>query len=265
MAVANWLLCALVVVAEMYYGAHSGRSLRLWLLLAFVLGTFQFASDLVRLEDGHDTRAAIRMAAYGPLVILGLLSICETDTPTDDAYRSVLPPDETAEASTQASTPTAKIYNEEATASFWSRVTFSWISPILQLGATRALEQSDLYELQTRDGTQYQVNKLSNAWAAEVSARARARSNQEHPLTTRTRDSLTLRDDQPRAAQRGQLAPPACSGRLVFIHPAHLRCVAPARAMAFSFAPFSLPTAATLGSRACTRRPTPRSCSSTPF
>ena len=57
--------------------------------------------------------------------------------------------------------------NAEATASFASRLSFSWCNSILSLGATRALEQEDLYDLQMNDRTAPSARRLVRNWAHE--------------------------------------------------------------------------------------------------
>lgn len=57
--------------------------------------------------------------------------------------------------------------NAEATASFASRLSFSWCNSILSLGATRALEQEDLYDLQVNDRTAPSARRLVRNWGHE--------------------------------------------------------------------------------------------------
>ena len=70
----------------------------------------------------------LRIVAFLPALILGLVAIFESDTPSDSAYLQPQQPllhDSAVEAAPR---------NREATASFWSRYTFSWCSNILRDG-----------------------------------------------------------------------------------------------------------------------------------
>jgi len=58
----------------------------------------------------------------------------------------------------------------EATASYYSRLTFSWLSPLLARGRTTPLEQTDVYELTTEDTAGYNAARLAAAWDREARA-----------------------------------------------------------------------------------------------
>ena len=58
--------------------------------------------------------------------------------------------------------------NAEATASFFSRITFSWLTGLLVTGKARALEHTDLFMLQTRDATKRNYELLLRAWEVEA-------------------------------------------------------------------------------------------------
>ena len=124
------------------------------------------------IQDGSEALAptdVVRLAAFGPELILGLSAIFESDTPSSRAYggagsgatgsRRLLEP----EGIDKPLRP-----NAEATASFFSRLTFSWLSSTLASGAKRALEHDELFDLQTTDATVHNAGLLQAAWRREM-------------------------------------------------------------------------------------------------
>jgi hypothetical protein len=53
----------------------------------------------------------------------------------------------------------------EATASLFSLITFSWITPLLGLGYARRLEVTDLYKLQSERGAAHIADKITESFA----------------------------------------------------------------------------------------------------
>ena len=134
-----------------------------------------------------DERRVIQIGVQGLVVLLGVVGFFQPDTPSERAYT-----DEehgggsgsggglgahllgagiinggTVEAGINAAAGSALRPNAEATASFASRLSFSWCSSILALGAKRALEQDDLYDLQINDRTAPSARRLVRNWARE--------------------------------------------------------------------------------------------------
>ena len=56
----------------------------------------------------------------------------------------------------------------EATAGFFSLITFGWMTPLLCLGYARQLEATDLYKLQSERGAAYMANKIIKSFAQQV-------------------------------------------------------------------------------------------------
>ena len=56
----------------------------------------------------------------------------------------------------------------EATASLFSLITFSWMSPLLALGYARPLEATDLYKLQTERGAAYIADRITESFARRM-------------------------------------------------------------------------------------------------
>lgn len=195
-----WTCSAGLSFAEARTGRRSGRSLRLWLMLAMLHACLRLAADVERVATSAvsigDRSPLVRMATCVLSVALGLCALCEPDSPSEDAYahnatfrsfsgatglstslNARLLPSE-GPASPQglgsprgAGSTERGLRNTEATASYWSRWTFSWLSGILRLGSRRALEQTDLYDLQVEDATAYNSAKLSDAWQREQQRR----------------------------------------------------------------------------------------------
>ncbi|CAN0150351.1 unnamed protein product, partial [Phaeothamnion confervicola] len=55
-------------------------------------------------------------------------------------------------------------------ASWWNRWSFSFVGPLLRLGASRALQAEDLYPLSSHDDVATVVANVSDAWHATVKA-----------------------------------------------------------------------------------------------
>lgn len=94
--VAMWTLCAAVVLVEQRRSRHSGRSLRVWWLLNFLLAVLRLSADIIWLlhpATGGDISlkgrspsswTIVRTAAFVPQAILGLLALFAADTPDAD-------------------------------------------------------------------------------------------------------------------------------------------------------------------------------------
>ena len=185
---AAWACVLGLALFEARCGRNAGRSTRLWLMLSALLACLRFASDVERLATGSaplDGVARARLGVFAVSAVVGLVALCQPDSPSDAAYAQpaapspsagpaspgrgsghgarLLPP---AEEAAPAEGAEGK-RNKEATASFWSRFTFSWLSGILWLGSRRALEQSDLFSLQTADATAHTSAEMAAAWRWE--------------------------------------------------------------------------------------------------
>ena len=185
---AAWACVLGLALFEARCGRNAGRSTRLWLMLSALLACLRFASDVERLSTGSaplDGVARARLGVFAVSAAVGLVALCQPDSPSDAAYAQpaahspsagpaspgrgsghgarLLPP---AEEAAPAEGAEGK-RNKEATASFWSRFTFSWLSGILWLGSRRALEQSDLFSLQTADATAHTSAEMAAAWRWE--------------------------------------------------------------------------------------------------
>ena len=158
-----WALCTLLVIVEARAHAHSGRSLRVWWLLNSVAACYHVYFDLA--EWGQDgwgaprTELALQLAGFLPSLLLGLAASFEPDSPNERAYAR----DHEAPAEEKGLKS-----NAEATASFFSRITFSWVTSILVTGKARALEHTDLFMLQTADATKLNFDLLLRAWEVEA-------------------------------------------------------------------------------------------------
>ena len=56
----------------------------------------------------------------------------------------------------------------EATANFFSLITFSWMTPLLSLGYARPLEANDLYKLQPERGAAHIADQITESFARRV-------------------------------------------------------------------------------------------------
>ena len=105
------------------------------------------------------TALVLQLAGFLPSLLLGLAAAFEPDSPNERAYSrdEETPPEEKGLKG-----------NAEATASFFSRITFSWLTGLLVTGKARALEHTDLFMLQTRDATKRNYELLLRAWEVEA-------------------------------------------------------------------------------------------------
>ena len=149
-------------------------------------------------DTNMDERRVIQIGVQGLVVLLGVVGFFQPDTPSERAYTGEeadhvhggdgrddgvgsggdgslgahllgagIINGGTVEAGINAAAGSALRPNAEATASFASRLSFSWCSSILALGAKRALEQDDLYDLQINDRTAPSARRLVRNWARE--------------------------------------------------------------------------------------------------
>ena len=158
---AMWLLVALLGLYERHAARRlPGRSLRLWLVYALLLEAGRTAhlvappATLVTVAD------YIEALGSAPALLLALVALLSPDTPSD-VPAGERPYTETADEGADG----APEVNREATSSFASRLTYSWLSPLLARGARRPLEHTDLYLLQTRDSAEYNHERLARAWS----------------------------------------------------------------------------------------------------
>lgn len=175
--VSAWLACGCLALAEAWAGQYVGRSMRLWFMLAAIHACFRFASDVDRFSrmtiDPPYILVVVRLAAFAMALGLGIVALCQPDAPSGGpcgrnhcfllmtqrrVHVSLIsrllsgggPADGLGSQMDAVELDPMGVCNTEATASYWSRFTFSWLSGILRLGSRRALEQSDLYRLQVR-------------------------------------------------------------------------------------------------------------------
>ena len=180
-----WALCAGLVLAEQRHGRHSSRALRFWWLLNLLIAGGRLQSEIVRMVylvvspdapvKEHEW-LIVRIAAFVPSLFLGLIALFAPDTPDDDedvlmgggginapvraSFDPLLPVGEGAPGSGSSAAPPP---SSEKAASFASKLTFTYISPLLTLGRKRALEHSDLYELLEDDSSLYCEAKLARS------------------------------------------------------------------------------------------------------
>ena len=141
----SWSLCALLTAIEAR--AHLASS---WLLRAWLVAHAARSG----LAAGFSTRASSSSqlnhtgqlcATCAPGVLLALLVLFESETPSPSG-------------------------SPDATASIWSVITYGWLSPVLSLGATHALEQTDLPPLGVLDGASVNADALQVRSQTQLSA-----------------------------------------------------------------------------------------------
>ncbi len=170
-AMVVWALAAALVATELRNRRASGRALRLWLLLN-LLRAILIAHRDVKAITRHTGPAAYEIAQLAgllPSLFCGVIAAFQPDTPSARAYADDAPVSRAA--TDQSDAPCAqRKRNTEASASFASRLTFSWLSPLLVTGSRRALEHADLYELQLFDSTRTNARTLALAWQRQMAS-----------------------------------------------------------------------------------------------
>lgn len=207
---AAWSACAWLVFREAASDKQPCRSLRLWWLLAVLPHTLQLRTDILALEALGDGAAAdsgtmwakargvllaLRVASYVPALFLGGCGLFQMDSwtrPADvggdgDGGRGgrlsfPLPPTASASVSVgplaagaSAPTPRAALAGDSV-ASFWDVLTFRWCNPILSIGASRALEHTDLFVLPHSDSALANQRLLEASWRHQQMRTPRGKS-----------------------------------------------------------------------------------------
>jgi ATP-binding cassette subfamily C (CFTR/MRP) protein 1 len=191
--VLTWAVCAGLVIAEQRGGRHSSRALRMWWLLNLLVAGLRLQSEIVRFVYEMDVPSpslekhswtVVRIAGFLPSLILALIALFAPDTPDDDdvtlAFDSAIGGGINATSRTGGADPllagpptpgsataggggTGAPPSAEKAASFASKLTFMYISPLLTLGRRRALDHIDLYELLDEDSSLANETKLQNS------------------------------------------------------------------------------------------------------
>ena len=156
----QWLLCLLLVLVEWRAGRRAGRGLRAWWVLSSLVALADALAALADLRQAVATAAAtVQLASLVPALLLGMAGLCEGNSPRAPTAPPDAPstpwPCTLAEPSPDAPRPSA-----EAHASAFSRLTLSWVAPLLVRGQRAALEHSDLPGLAPDDTTHANAARL---------------------------------------------------------------------------------------------------------
>ena len=126
-------------------------------------------SDHSRSQNETDTKHSKRYVTDHPVHRSSSTTSCVVST----ADRSVYPLDRFTSlfAKEKPSVPQRSVNNDaalipEATAGWFSLVTFRWMTPLLSLGYARPLEASDLYKLQDNRSAAYIADKINASYDA---------------------------------------------------------------------------------------------------
>ena len=247
-----WALCAGLVLAEQRHQKHTCRLLRLWWILNLVVASAFVGFELVELVplpesewgQGPGRWTLVRACGFFPAFLLGMIGCFEADTSHGPpAYLSSSAPSNyaaplllgsTQGGATMPAEEPAVPLSAEAHASFFSQLTFSYMSELLALGRGRALEHSDLFGLDDED---------ASAANEKLCARAAFPPPPSHPPPSRP--------PLPAASPCTYAHPPSPS--LSYPLPARNPCAAlskPSPKVAPSCAAGTARTASTFGSRA---------------
>ncbi|KOO23503.1 multidrug resistance-associated protein 3, partial [Chrysochromulina tobinii] len=170
-----WALCAGLVLTEQRHQKHTCRLLRLWWILNLVVASAFVGFELVELVplpeskwgQGPGRWTLVRACGFIPAFFLGMIGCFEADTPptstagppaylsssTPSNYAAPLLLGSTQGGATMPAEEPAVPLSAEAHASFFSQLTFSYMSELLALGRGRALEHSDLFGLDDQDAS----------------------------------------------------------------------------------------------------------------
>eukprot|EP00935_MAST-01C_sp_MAST-1C-sp1_P001881 g1881.t1 len=164
---ASWCLCTLVVLLELRERINAGRSVRAWWVLHLLLAVAHLRDDINAIKAGqfNETKGLVcwaRATSFVASLFLGTMGVFQPDTSSGKGYarpiaNPLLPTTEVPFGSRMA----------EADASFFSRVLFVWMNPVLAQGARAPLEHDDMPFAQTRDCCATNFMLLHNAWQRE--------------------------------------------------------------------------------------------------
>ena len=152
--VSQWSFCLLLVLVEWRAGHRAGRGLRAWWVVSCVIALADALAALAALAAPAALRqpeapcgaatatgravAVVQLASFAPALWLGIAALCEGDTPRAPPDTPPAPPAPLPctllEPSPDAPRPPA-----EPRASAFSRLTLSWVTPLLVRGRCAAL------------------------------------------------------------------------------------------------------------------------------
>ena len=175
-----WAVSLAIVVDDMRAYRPTGSGLKLWWVLAALVAVVSLPEAVYSAASGGASAFSVaRIAASVLSILMGIVAFFQPSTPPG-RFAGAATPNVAVGTSTSigdALLPTAAVAaaaraapappNGEASASFASRLFFSWSWPLLKLGASRPLEHSDTFELQPRDATAHHDSRLGAAWARQ--------------------------------------------------------------------------------------------------
>jgi hypothetical protein len=163
----SWSLCLVVVFLELRQRVNAGRSVRVWWILHLLLAIIRLRTDInaIKSHDFHHATETVcwaRVTSFAASLFLGGCGVFQYDSQSGKGYarptsNPLLPTTET---------PKSKRL-QEANASFFSRILYTWISPVLAQGARAPLEHDDMPHVQTRDCCITNFQLLHTAWTTE--------------------------------------------------------------------------------------------------
>lgn len=172
----SWLLVTTAFVQEAYHPHRRG----FWVLR--FLYAFSLVAQAVKLQtlqllsqqEGREYSFYASCVGVGAVALLTAIAYFQPLPPVFDGSYQALETVPDDEEPLDCSSP-------EADASLWSKITFSWLSPLVALGYKRPLEQEDLFPLGRDDQSKHISDTFAVAWAKEQS---------EHPTAPSVRRAL---------------------------------------------------------------------------
>jgi ABC-type multidrug transport system fused ATPase/permease subunit len=164
---ASWSLCSVVVFLELRQRVNAGRSVRVWWILHLLLAVIRLRTDInaIKSHTFHHSKETVcwaRVSSFAAALFLGGCGAFQHDSQSGKGY---------ARPTSNPLLPTTEIPKskrlQEANASFFSRILFTWLSHVLAQGARSPLEHEDLPHVQTRDCCVTNFQLLYTAWTTE--------------------------------------------------------------------------------------------------
>lgn len=171
--VGEYLLIFLVLVVEHDQGRPRAfaRAVRAWLLVALLMTIVRLRSVLKLLDGDYEGKAFVwlRLLEMGMIFCLTLFGLHQREGPS-----STFDPREVAENSEQGNSGMQQ--SQEYAGSLWTKLTFSWLNPLLMTGATRPLQESHLYDLEPIYTPSENAERLRAAWNSELERKGKAKT-----------------------------------------------------------------------------------------
>ena len=176
----QWILIFVSMLMEESRDLVRGVELKVfWMLMSFVLLIRVRVASLILFLDGlsdtdsHSVVDIIYFLATFALTIAGLLEVPPSArTVGSEGAQYGMFEDNQGDGAVKTKTKDHEAWQGERTASWMSRIVFSWLTPLLMLGWKRQVNDDDLCPLLPEDSMASCSRSLLHAWQVELAKKA---------------------------------------------------------------------------------------------